>query len=84
MGDVEDLEKLKRTEEKEIQEIDRVLNGIIPSSVASRLADGQPVDPELWEKVTVFEADLVGFTQVASQTTPLGVRNLNRSILDDL
>lgn len=32
-----------------------------------------PVEAELWENVTVFEADLVGFTEIASETTPLGV-----------
>ena len=40
--------------------------------MANRLADGLPVETELWENVTVFEADLVGYTEVAAEKTPLG------------
>lgn len=42
-------------------------------SVANRLANGEEVQPEMWENVTVFEADLVGFTEIARERTPLGV-----------
>jgi class 3 adenylate cyclase len=42
------------------------------------LANGLPVESELWENVTVFEADLVGFTAIASETTPLGVSQYMR------
>ncbi|KAK4017452.1 hypothetical protein OUZ56_032763 [Daphnia magna] len=49
-------------------------------SVANCLANGLPVEAELWENVTVFEADLEGFTEIASETTPLGILIL----LDDV
>ncbi|KAI9557190.1 hypothetical protein GHT06_017002 [Daphnia sinensis] len=66
----------KRALEEEIQKIDEVLHRIIPKSVANCLANGLPVEAELWENVTVFEADLVGFTEIASETTPLGVNDV--------
>ncbi|KAK4023278.1 hypothetical protein OUZ56_008696 [Daphnia magna] len=74
------IEEEKRALEDEIQQIDEVLHRIIPKSVANCLANGMPVEAELWENVTVFEADLVGFTEIASETTPLGTMIL----LDDV
>ncbi|EFX90365.1 hypothetical protein DAPPUDRAFT_39520, partial [Daphnia pulex] len=74
------IEEKKRALKDEIQKIDEVLHRIIPKSVANCLANGLPVESELWENVTVFEADLVGFTAIASETTPLGTMIL----LDDV
>ncbi|XP_057364549.1 receptor-type guanylate cyclase Gyc76C-like [Daphnia carinata] len=74
------IDEEKRALEEEIQNIDEVLHRIIPKSVANCLANGLPVEAELWENVTVFEADLVGFTEIASETTPLGTMIL----LDDV
>lgn len=51
----------------------KILICFLSRSVANCLANGLPVEPELWENVTVFEADLVGFTEIAAETTPLGV-----------
>ena len=42
-------------------------------SVAQRLKTGQEVKPETHASVTVFFSDVVGFTCLAAQSTPLQV-----------
>ncbi|XP_062598813.1 atrial natriuretic peptide receptor 2-like, partial [Saccostrea cucullata] len=58
-------------EEKE--KTDRLLYRMLPKSVADRLKRGEFVVPEAYEAVTVFFSDIVGFTTIAAQITPLDV-----------
>ena len=46
---------------------------MVPKTIAEKLAREEQVEPELWENVTIFQADLVGFTGLASERTTLGV-----------
>ncbi|KAI1700201.1 adenylate and guanylate cyclase catalytic domain-containing protein [Ditylenchus destructor] len=61
---------------QEKKKSDILLYRMLPRFVADRLKLGQTVAPELFEAVTVFFSDVVSFTTLASQSTPLQVVNL--------
>ena len=42
-------------------------------SVANELKKGQPVTAETFDSASLFFSDLVGFTKLASESTPLQV-----------
>jgi class 3 adenylate cyclase len=44
--------------------------------VAEKLKIGQSVEPESFDKVTVFFSDVVSFTNLSAKCTPLQVVNL--------
>ena len=55
---------------------DNLLAQMLPPSVAKMLKAGQPVHPKMYNSATVLFADLVGFTALSAQSTPLQVISL--------
>jgi len=55
-----------------------LIHQILPPKVADQIIAGKQVEPELFEEVTIFFSDVVGFTNICSQVSPVEVvRMLN-------
>lgn len=58
---------------KEKRKSDMLLFQMLPPSVATQLKQTQKVPAEYYDEVTVYFSDIVGFTEIAAECTPLEV-----------
>ena len=67
------LEKYSNDLEYERAKTEDLLERMLPKSVAQQLKMGKDVVPETFEEVSIYFSDVVGFTILCSQSTPMQV-----------
>lgn len=68
--------------EKEKGRTEKLLLNVLPIAVADRLQKGEKVEAETFPEVTVFFADVVGFTKLAAELGPRSVANLLNELFE--
>ncbi len=78
---LEDKVELRTTElNEEKVKVDILLNEFLPPSVAAKLSAGVNVQPEAFDNVTIFISDIVGFTNISFQSSPLQIVQMLNSV----
>ncbi|BFZ10415.1 hypothetical protein BsWGS_13454 [Bradybaena similaris] len=75
----ETTSELKRTSRElalEKQKTERLLYQMLPEKVANQLKNGQRVEAEKFDQVTILFSDIVTFTNIAAACSPLDVVNM--------
>ncbi|XP_071149150.1 atrial natriuretic peptide receptor 1-like [Mytilus edulis] len=61
---------------EEQRKSEALLDQVLPRSVATKLKNGLPVDPEAYQCVTIYFSDIVGFTAISAKSSAIEVVDL--------
>ncbi len=67
------MEKYSKQMKSTSKKMEKLLNSMLPTSVAQALQEGKTVKPEHFECVTIYFSDIVGFTRLCSSSKPLQI-----------
>ena len=73
---VEETNQMKEEIEKDRKRHESLLNEMLPNAVSRSLLRGESVTTEMFESVTIYFSDIVGFTDLSANSSPQEVLNM--------